>query len=184
MPVQCTCATCGKIVLLAPSNAARFRTCGRRCPGRHVERTCVACGKVFTLPPSLTRNGGGKYCSLACWHPPGDAWTRIERQTNRSGVCHVWTGATTGVGYPEITIDRKVYRVHRLVLERKLGRPIAPGLMACHQCERLYPPGDTSYRRCINPDHLEEGDKRRNAAEQRRRDTGAGQVVAVVAESG
>lgn len=74
----------------------------------------------------------------------------------------------TGPGYPEITLDGKMLRVHRMVLERKLGRPIAPGLLARHMCEHRYPPGDTSYRRCINPDHLEEGTKRENAADMMR----------------
>ena len=187
MPVQCTCATCGKVVLLAPSIARRFRTCGRACPGRFVERVCVVCGKVFHKSPSELKGGRGHYCSVDCYHPPGDIWSRIERWTACSGVCHVWTGAVTGPGYPEITVDRKVLRVHRLVLERKLGRPIAPDMMACHQCEHLYPPGDISYRRCINPDHLEEGDKHRNAIEARRvgphrRKPNAGHVAAVVAQ--
>lgn len=163
--VECICRLCGRRYLRWPSEADRSRTCGRRCPGLTVARTCLRCGVSFRIKAAHFANGRGQYCSVACHHPPGDIWTRIERRTDRSGDCHLWTGAVTGPGYPEITFEQKSYRLHRLVLERKLGRPIAPGMMACHQCEHLYPPGDISYRRCINPDHLEEGDKRRNAAD-------------------
>ena len=183
MRVECTCAVCGRVFLLSASHAAKRRTCSIACrerhpdryrtpPGPRLERTCVRCGTAFYLPPSLTKGGRGRYCSLACYHPPGDEWARIERWTDRSGVCHVWTGAVTGPGYPEITIDGQMHRVHRLVLERKLGRPIAPGLVARHMCEGLYAAGDTSYRRCINPSHLEEGTRKQNA--QDRVDAGHG----------
>jgi len=176
-----TCEVCGKGFRVSPSVRAKGkgRCCSTACwsrhpdkyrppPGPRIERACVACGKTFSVRPSSVESGRGRYCSLACWHPPGDIWRAVERRVDRSGVCHMWTGAVTGPGYPEMTFEQVVYRVHRLVLERKLGRPIAVGMMACHQCEHLYPPGDTSYRRCINPDHLAEGDKRTNAADNLR----------------
>jgi hypothetical protein len=56
--------------------------------------------------------------------------------------------------YPEITIDGKQRRVNRLVLERKLGRPIKPGYFACHTCD---------YRPCVNPNHIYEGTRADNA---------------------
>jgi len=34
------------------------------------------------------------------------------------------------------------------------ARPHPPGLFVCHACDAEFPPGDTSYRACCNPDHL------------------------------
>lgn len=44
-------------------------------------------------------------------------------------------------------------RVHRQALAIKLGRPLGPKMQSCHTCDVPY---------CINPDHLYEGDNRRN----------------------
>lgn len=58
---------------------------------------------------------------------------------------------------------RKVsLRATRVSLELALGRPLAPGLYACHTCDN--PP-------CVNPVHLYEGTATRNmrdAVERRR----------------
>jgi hypothetical protein len=62
--------------------------------------------------------------------------------------------------YQRISINGKGYGATRLALERKLGRPIKPGLLALHTCD---------FRRCINPDHLYEGsysDNSRDAYER------------------
>lgn len=40
------------------------------------------------------------------------------------------------------------YTKHRRALEKKLGRPITKGMLACHTC---------NHPRCYNPDHLYEG---------------------------
>lgn len=51
-------------------------------------------------------------------------------------------------GYSQVSVNGKqVYR-HRLVLEQKLGRPIHPGMLACHHCD---------VRNCIESEHLYEG---------------------------
>lgn len=42
---------------------------------------------------------------------------------------------------------------HRVVLEKKLGRPIKPGYFACHKCDN---------KNCIEPEHLFEGTHRDN----------------------
>lgn len=69
--------------------------------------------------------------------------------------CWLWMGATGrgGYGYFQREPTRTV-RAHRYALELVLGRPIGPGLIACHHCDN--PP-------CVRPDHLYEGTYQRNA---------------------
>ena len=62
--------------------------------------------------------------------------------------------------YGTVTIDGKVFRVHRLALQRELGRPILPGHFACHHCD---------YPSCCNSDHLYEGDAYTNARDTQER---------------
>jgi HNH endonuclease len=56
-------------------------------------------------------------------------------------------------GYARIIYCYKTYRAHRIVLEKKLGRPIKPGYECCHSC-------DTP--NCVNENHLFEGTHREN----------------------
>lgn len=67
--------------------------------------------------------------------------------------CWPWQGARNSDGYGNLTRDGKNKKAHRLVLEWKLGRPIAPGKCACHSCDN--PP-------CCNPSHIWEGTHREN----------------------
>lgn len=61
--------------------------------------------------------------------------------------------------------DPQVYpsaQLHRKVLEFKMGRPLAPGMYACHTCDT---PG------CINPEHLYEGTQSQNMLDRFQRAT-------------
>lgn len=51
-------------------------------------------------------------------------------------------------GYKQVVIDGAALGLHRVMLEHKLGRPIATGLLALHTCD---------HKPCVNPDHLYEG---------------------------
>ena len=62
--------------------------------------------------------------------------------------CLTWPNSRGSQGYGFVYIDGRQKKVHRLALERKLGRPIQPGLLACHHCDC------TS---CVNSEHLYEG---------------------------
>lgn len=64
--------------------------------------------------------------------------------------CHLWMGTTGDNGYGRITLPAargkaKIGLVHRLVMERSLGRKLLRNEFVCHKCDN--PP-------CANPDHL------------------------------
>jgi HNH endonuclease len=61
--------------------------------------------------------------------------------------CHNYPGATSGF-YFGVNITGQRFRVNRLALERKLGRPIKPNHFACHECHN---------KCCVNQGHLFEG---------------------------
>jgi hypothetical protein len=73
-----------------------------------------------------------------------------------------------GTTYPLVWLDGRQHRVHRLALERKLGRPIKPGFKALHECD--YPP-------CVNPDHLYEGTDADNVHDTMERCPGAREQI-------
>lgn len=59
--------------------------------------------------------------------------------------CYVWTGACFTDGYPKVSIRGKRYRVNRVVLSMKLGRPLTDEEVAAHECDRPI---------CVNDDHI------------------------------
>jgi hypothetical protein len=60
-------------------------------------------------------------------------------------------------GYPGTSYRGKRVRLHKKVLELKLGRLLVTGELACHSCD--YPP-------CINPEHLEAGTQEKNKLDE------------------
>ena len=68
-----------------------------------------------------------------------------------------------GYGIKWFPDRKKQLRVNRVVLEEKLGRPIAEGKEACHTC-------DTPS--CITPDHLWEGTHLQNMQDMKAKGRG------------
>jgi hypothetical protein len=63
--------------------------------------------------------------------------------------CKNWPRKDGLVGFHfQVQLNGKKYGVHRLALERKLGRVLGPGMQALHDCD---------WRSCVNEDHLYEG---------------------------
>lgn len=79
-------------------------------------------------------------------------WDLFDAKVDRSGDCHLWTGAKFGrTGYGEFGIGRKrdgtrrPMQAHRLAVLRS-GREIPAGMETDHLCR---------VRQCVNPAHLE-----------------------------
>ena len=70
-------------------------------------------------------------------------------------------------GYPRVFYQGKPYLLHRFVWEVKNGRPIPPGKVIRHRCDR------TS---CINPKHLQLGTQADNVRDMVRRGRQRGAV--------
>lgn len=70
--------------------------------------------------------------------------------------CILWK-ASTAAGYGHIWHEGRLQRVTRILLSKKLGRPIKPGMQACHSCHRPS---------CVNENHLREDTAKANAADR------------------
>lgn len=68
--------------------------------------------------------------------------------------CRIWPrGLMKKEGYPIQSIEGKTQLPTRLILSRKLGRPIGEGMRACHSCD---------VRSCFYEGHLFEGTQKEN----------------------
>lgn len=77
----------------------------------------------------------------------------LDRQPGDDG-CWLWTGNLMAKsGYGRFTINGRSKLAHRSSYILHNG-PIADYLDVAHLCDVRYPPGDLTYRRCVNPAHL------------------------------
>ena len=75
------------------------------------------------------------------------AIARFERKVliiDDAKACWPWIGGYSPRGYGKIQIGDKHLRANRIALEIKLGRSLAVGMLACHECDNTW---------CVRPDH-------------------------------
>lgn len=122
-----------------------------------ITRYCIVCGVATTKPASQFGPGRpGKYCSLRCRGldkrtRPEALWLRVVGPNEHD--CLLITGPLGSMGYGMIKVGGQSMGTHVYAYTQVCG-PVPKGLFVCHHCEGWYPPGDNTYRACINPGHL------------------------------
>lgn len=91
----------------------------------------------------------------------GDVWIDWDKVQSKivpgatSNDCTAWTGGRHPQGYPmagavdNLTKERKMVTLHRVVVKEQLGRNLVPGEVVVHTCSNM---------ECLNPQHLIVGD--------------------------
>ncbi len=77
-------------------------------------------------------------------------WEKVHKRGPDD--CWLWT-ASVAQGYGHMVDDGHDFNAHRVSWEMAHG-DIAEDQHVCHSCDKRYPPGDITYRRCVNPAHL------------------------------
>lgn len=155
---------CGKTECVRQRKLRNNRVALRNRKPKLRTQKCVACGTEFT-----TRSRARKYCSNSCPARTKANWTRLrhalhdldypeviealrERTKPDESACWIWQGPYETTGYPRVGFSKpirdggpRIYLVHRLMLEAKLGRPIKD-MHSHHTCAN---------HGCVNPEHLE-----------------------------
>ena len=81
--------------------------------------------------------------------PPTDVFVRIQSHiTKTDSGCWEWNGVKNDAGYGMVWLNGKNHRVHRLILTKKLGRPLETCEVTRHLCNNPI---------CSNPEHLDVG---------------------------
>ena len=85
---------------------------------------------------------------------------RFWAKVNKTETCWLWTAHCLKNGYGQFRVDGTGRLAHRLSLEHHLGRPLLPGMCACHA-----PHSICGHRTCVNPHHLSEKTRAENNAD-------------------
>lgn len=89
---------------------------------------------------------------------PAKGYRKPQRVIRDDNGCHIWQGGTSN-GRAYMRHDGTAQPVARIILEAKLGRPLLPGLFACHTCHNPL---------CVNLVHIYEGTRTDNQRDSAR----------------
>lgn len=142
-----------------------------------IQVICPQCGKQFqTTPGRFNPSTKVMFCSRPCLYLNKGMKRRVSTprtlpaidrfmaKTVKSGDCWLWVALINNKGYGQFCFEGKQRRAHR-VSYLLFNGPIPKGMNVLHNCDRTYPLGDLTYRRCVNPDHLFLGTDADNVAD-------------------
>jgi hypothetical protein len=96
---------------------------------------------------------GDKKGSIHAKIPILDRFWGLVAEPNEHG-CLLWIGWSYPGAYGQFRIDYKKHvNAHRFIWEQTYGE-IPFDKHVLHSCDVFYSPGDTTYRLCVNIDHL------------------------------
>ena len=113
-----------------------------------ITKICPVCSTTYQVRESAEKFGQGKTCSRPCFYKKQRAEKDTEilhKYVELENGCKIWKGGTGYGGYGHVTINGKTTEITRVILSKKLGRPLSKGEYALHTCDT---PG------CMNEDHL------------------------------
>lgn len=150
-------------------------------------RRCERCGKTYKTRKGCIakaiRRGYSlpRFCSRACYHSgktqlpdickPVPLEERFWKYVAKTDGCWLWTGGVFWSGYGRTTVKGKHMLAHRAAY-LLTHSSVPEDMMVCHDCDKFYPPGDITYRRCVRPDHLFLGTGKDNQQDMTRKGRG------------
>lgn len=133
-----------------------------------VGKECVECGTRFSKQPRDDEKTWAlrRFCSQPCANranaKPAPISERFWKYVNKAeSGCWEWRGTKDRLGYGRLSAGRgkSPLKAHRVSFEMANGS-IPAGLFILHKCDNPS---------CVNPDHLEAGDQKKNIADMIRR---------------
>ena len=79
-----------------------------------------------------------------------------QNHTTDDNQCWIWNGGRNSAGYGCVGKDGSMFLVHRISLEKKIGRKLDIKEDARHMCPNV------PNRKCYNPEHLQVGTRKQN----------------------
>jgi hypothetical protein len=137
-----------------------------------VQRVCEFCNDHFSVRISEVNRGRARFCSRKCYrgNGPSSLWRMFCERVSEpdENGCIFWRGSLSrGYGILQCIhkdAPSKITYAHRFAFEVANG-PIPEGMSVLHMCDEFYPPGDFTYRACVNPLHLFMGTSAENMAD-------------------
>jgi len=86
---------------------------------------------------------------------------RFWAKVNKTETCWLWTACCNKYGYGQFWVGGAMRMANRISLELHLGRPLLPGMIACHA-----PHSVCGHRACVNPQHLSEKSQAENNSDK------------------